>query len=130
MAVSQYYATGKRKNAIARVWIRPGEGKITVNDRSVEEYFPRAPLVTLVKQPLEVLDSASKFNIVANITGGGVSSQAAALRHGIARGLLEVDAAFRAALKKKGLLTRDSREKERKKYGQKGARKKFQYSKR
>lgn len=131
MSVSHYYATGKRKNAVARVWLEPGEGKIIVNDKKAEEYFPpHSSLMMLIKQPLEVVNSAGKFNVYANIAGGGISSQAGALRHGIAKGLLEVDSAFRAPLKKKGLLTRDSRDKERKKYGQKGARKKFQYSKR
>ncbi len=130
MSVTQYYATGKRKNAIARVWLKPGEGKIVVNDKNAEEYFSRLALMSLIKQPLDVVNSTDKFNIYANITGGGIASQAGALRHGIAKGLLEVDSAFRTALKKKGFLTRDSRDKERKKYGQKGARKKFQFSKR
>ncbi len=130
MSVSQYYATGKRKNAIARVWLKPGEGKIVVNEKNAEEYFSRLALMSLIKQPLEAVNSADKFNVYANIAGGGISSQAGALRHGIAKGLLEVDSAFRAPLKKKGFLTRDSRDKERKKYGQKGARKRFQFSKR
>ena len=130
MSVSQYYATGKRKNAIARVWLKPGEGKIIVNDRKAEDYFPRITLMATVKQPLEVVSTTDKFDIYASVSGGGIAAQAGALRHGIAKGLLEVDSAFRAPLKKKGFLTRDSREKERKKYGQKGARKKFQFSKR
>lgn len=130
MTVTEYYATGKRKNAIARVWLKPGDGKIVINNKNVEEYFTRLTLVTIVKQPLDVVALTGKFNINANIAGGGIAAQACALRHGIAKGLLEVDAAFRAPLKKKGFLTRDSREKERKKYGQKGARKKFQFSKR
>lgn len=130
MSVTQYYATGKRKNAIARVWLEPGEGKIIVNDKQVEEYFPRLTLLNLIKQPLETANVVNKFNVYANIAGGGIASQAGALRHGIARGLLDADSVLRVPLKKKGLLTRDSREKERKKYGQKGARKRFQYSKR
>ena len=130
MSVTQYYATGKRKNAIARVWLKPGEGKIIVNDKKAEDYFPRITLIVTVKQPLEAVSITNKFDIYANVHGGGIAAQAGALRHGIAKGLLEVDAAFRAPLKKKGFLTRDSREKERKKYGQKGARKKFQFSKR
>jgi len=129
-SVTQFYATGKRKNAVARVWLKPGEGKIIVNGRGVEEYFPRQTLLNLILQPFEVANAANKYDVYANIRGGGISSQAGALRHGIARGLLEADSALRIPLKKKGLLTRDSREKERKKYGQKGARKRFQYSKR
>ncbi len=127
---TQHYATGKRKNAIARVKLVPGEGKIIVNDRVAEDYFPGHTLVRLIRQPLEVLSLTGKYDVYANISGGGISGQAGALRHGIARGLLDVNPEYRRALKSKGFLTRDSREKERKKYGQKGARKKFQYSKR
>ncbi|MCC7201202.1 MAG: 30S ribosomal protein S9 [Nitrospirae bacterium] len=127
---AQHSATGKRKNAIARVRLVPGEGKIIVNDRTAEEYFPGQTLVRLIRQPLEVLSLIGKFDVYANIAGGGIAGQAGALRHGIARSLLEVSPEYRRALKSKGFLTRDSREKERKKYGQKGARKKFQYSKR
>ncbi|MBI5192174.1 MAG: 30S ribosomal protein S9 [Nitrospirae bacterium] len=130
MSVTQYYATGKRKTAIARVWLQPGDGKVVVNNKKAEEYFTVPSLLIFIKQPLETVNLTDKFNIFANITGGGYASQASALRHGIAKGLLEVDATHRPALKKKGLITRDSREKERKKYGQKGARKKFQFSKR
>lgn len=130
MSVTQYYATGKRKTAIARVWLQPGDGKVTVNNKNAEEYFLVPSLLLYIRQPLETVNLVDKYNIIANIAGGGVSSQAGALRHGIAKGLLEVDAAHRAALKKKGFITRDSREKERKKPGQKGARKKFQFSKR
>ncbi len=126
----QHSATGKRKNAIARVRLVPGAGKIIVNDRAAEEYFPGHTLVKLIKQPLEVLSLTEKFDVYANIAGGGLVGQAGALRHGIARSLLEVSPEYRRSLKSKGFLTRDSREKERKKYGQKGARKKFQYSKR
>ncbi len=130
MSVTQYYATGKRKTAIARVWLEPGDGKVVVNNKKAEEYFTVPSLLIFIKQPLETVNLTDKFNILANITGGGYASQASALRHGIAKGLLEVDPTHRPALKKKGLITRDSREKERKKYGQKGARKKFQFSKR
>ena len=130
MSVTQYYATGKRKTAIARVWMSPGEGKVIVNNKKAEEYFTVPSLLLFIKQPLETVNLTDKFDIRANIAGGGYASQASALRHGIAKGLLEVDATHRIALKKKGLITRDSREKERKKPGQKGARKKFQFSKR
>lgn len=130
MSVTQYYATGKRKTAIARVWLQPGDGKVVVNNKKAEEYFTVPSLLIFIKQPLETVNLTDKFNIFANITGGGYASQAGALRHGIAKGLLEVDPTHRPALKKKGLITRDAREKERKKYGQKGARKKFQFSKR
>lgn len=130
MSVTQYYATGKRKTAIARVWLQPGDGKVVVNNKKAEEYFTVPSLLIFIKQPLETVNLSDKFNICANITGGGYASQASALRHGIAKGLLVVDPTHRPALKKKGLITRDAREKERKKYGQKGARKKFQFSKR
>ena len=130
MSVTQYYATGKRKTAIARVWLQSGEGKVIVNNKKAEEYFTVPSLLLYIKQPLETVNLSDKFDIRANIAGGGYASQASALRHGIAKGLLEVDATHRIALKKKGLITRDSREKERKKPGQKGARKKFQFSKR
>jgi len=122
--------TGKRKTAVARVWLKPGTGNIIVNKRKMEEYFPRFTLQEMIKEPLVVTNYLNKFDITANISGGGVSAQAGALRHGIAKGLVEIDASLRTILKKKGFLTRDPREKERKKYGQKGARKRFQYSKR
>jgi small subunit ribosomal protein S9 len=128
--ISKYYATGKRKNAIARVWLSPGDGNIVVNERKAEDYFLRLTLLNVIKQPLDLANLSGKYDVFASVSGGGISSQAAALKHGIAKGLLEVDPALRSVLKKKGLLTRDSREKERKKYGQKGARKKFQFSKR
>ena len=102
MTVTEYYATGKRKNAIARVWLKPGDGKIIVNNKNADEYFSRVSLLTIVKQPLDAVDSSGKFNIYANVAGGGIASQAGALRHGIAKGLLEIDSAFRPALKKKG----------------------------
>ncbi|HAS18062.1 MAG TPA: 30S ribosomal protein S9 [Nitrospiraceae bacterium] len=128
--ISKYYATGKRKNAIARVWISPGDGSIVVNERKAEDYFLRLTLLNVIKQPLDLANLSGKYDVFASVSGGGISSQAAALKHGIAKGLLDIDPALRSVLKKKGLLTRDSREKERKKYGQKGARKKFQFSKR
>ncbi len=130
MAATRYFATGKRKNATARVWLEPGEGKITVNGRSSDEYFPRQVWKYLVIQPFQLTDTVGRYNAVALVHGGGLSGQAGALRHGISKALLEAVPQSRTALKKEGLLTRDPRVKERKKYGQKGARKRFQYSKR
>ncbi|MCI0527683.1 MAG: 30S ribosomal protein S9 [Nitrospira sp.] len=130
MSSVQYHSAGKRKNAVARVWLRPGEGNINVNERPLEDYFPRDVWKVQVKQPLEVCGLAGKYNVMANVYGGGLSGQAGAIRHGIARALLELDPKLRGRLRKEGLLTRDSRVKERKKYGQKGARRRFQYSKR
>jgi len=130
MSSVQYHAAGKRKNAVARVWLTRGEGSINVNERSLEDYFPRGIWKVQVKQPLEVCGLAGQYNVVANVYGGGLSGQAGAIRHGIARALLELDPKLRSRLRKEGLLTRDSRIKERKKYGQKGARRRFQYSKR
>jgi small subunit ribosomal protein S9 len=123
-------ATGKRKSAIARVRVTPGSGQIIVNGRSFDEYFPRAALVKVVREPLADTDTLSSYDITANIQGGGVSGQAGALRHGIARVLEKIDPSRRLTLKQAGYLTRDSRRKERKKYGQKGARARFQFSKR
>ena len=132
MAQQSFYATGKRKTAIARVWLKPGEGKITVNDRSLEQYF--GGLVSesqqKIESPLTVTNMAGKYDVVATLKGGGISAQTEALRHGISKALLEVDSENRLPLKKAGFLTRDPREKERKKYGQKGARARFQFSKR
>jgi small subunit ribosomal protein S9 len=130
MSSVQYHSAGKRKNAVARVWLMPGEGKINVNDRPLEDYFPRDIWKVQVKQPLEVCGLAAQYNVMVNVYGGGLSGQAGAVRHGIARALLELDPKLRSRLRKEGLLTRDSRVKERKKYGQKGARRRFQYSKR
>jgi len=130
MGSTQFYGTGKRKTSVARVWITEGEGEILVNKRKVDEYFPREALLKLIKEPLEATNLKDRFNIMANIRGGGLAGQAWALRHGIARALLQVNPDLRDVLKKNGFLTRDSRIKERKKYGQKGARKRFQYSKR
>lgn len=125
-----FYATGKRKTAVARVWMRPGEGKFMVNDRPLENYFPLETAKAMIFQPLELTGTLGQFDISVNVRGGGITGQAGAIRHGISRALLTVKEEFREILKKAGLLTRDSRIKERKKYGQKGARKRFQYSKR
>ncbi|HLB02498.1 MAG TPA: 30S ribosomal protein S9 [Nitrospiria bacterium] len=130
MSSVQYHNTGKRKNAVARVWLTPGQGSISVNQRSLEDYFPREIWRMQVKQPLELCGLMGQYNVMANVYGGGLTGQAGAIRHGIARALLEVDPKLRGRLRKEGFLTRDSRIKERKKYGQKGARKRFQYSKR
>lgn len=126
-----HYATGKRKRAVARVWLIPGgDGTMTVNGRTAEEYFERATARMIARQPLEALETVDKYNVKATLRGGGHAAQAEALRHGIARALLAEDGERRSTLKKGGFLTRDDREKERKKYGQPGARKRFQYSKR
>jgi small subunit ribosomal protein S9 len=130
MAQEQYFATGRRKEAIARVWLRPGAGKITVNRRSLENYFPRETLKMVLRQPLEVVEQDGKWDILVNVTGGGLSGQAGAIRHGITRALMSVSAALRPALKKAGFVTRDARTVERKKYGRPGARRRFQFSKR
>ena len=127
---SEYLGTGRRKSAVARVRMSSGSGKITVNGRPFETYFCTELLRGLATQPLTVTESASKFDVAVNVAGGGPSGQAGAMRHGIARALLRVDAAFRPTLKSNGFLTRDPRMKERKKYGQPGARKRFQFSKR
>lgn len=128
--MSSYSATGKRKNAIARVILTPGEGNITVNNRPVDEYFGRERLTTEVKMPLKSTGTDSRFDVKANITGGGIGGQAGALRHGIARALLKADESLRKELRVGGFLTRDSRITERKKAGLKGARKRPQFSKR
>jgi len=128
--VSRFYATGKRKNSIARVWMMPGSGKITINDRTADQYFGRAVLKMVIRQPFEVTGTIDKFDVVVSVLGGGSSGQAGAIRHGISKALLAVDTEARVKLRKEGLLTRDPREKERKKYGQKGARARFQFSKR
>ena len=124
------YGTGRRKASVARVWLRPGEGKIVVNKRPLQEYFSRSAHQALILQPLKTVGMEGKFDLQANVDGGGMSGQAGAVRLGVARALLNVDASLRAALRKAGLLTRDPRVKERKKYGQKGARARFQFSKR
>ena len=129
-ATVQYYGTGRRKDSVARVYLRPGEGNIVVNKRPLEEYFGRDTLKMILRQPLEITDSLQKFDIIVNVHGGGLSGQAGAIRHGISRALLLAMEDPRGALKKEGMLTRDSRKVERKNYGQPGSRKKYQYSKR
>ena len=130
MADIQYYGTGRRKTSTARVYLRPGTGEIRINRKSFDVYFPNQALRMVIRQPLTLTDTASKFDIVVNVAGGGPAGQAGALRHGITRALMEFNADLRPALKDAGLVTRDPRAKERKKYGQKGARKRFQFSKR
>ena len=130
MADIQYYGTGRRKTSTARVYLRAGSGEIKVNNRTFEEYFPNEALRMIIRQPLRLTETASKFDILVNVDGGGTAGQAGAVRHGITRALLEYNLDLRSALKKAGLVTRDPRKKERKKYGQKGARKRFQFSKR
>ncbi len=130
MADIQFYGTGRRKNAIARVYLKPGKGEITVNNREVKEYLSQDILVMIVKQPLVVTENLTKYDVIAKVTGGGVSGQAGAIRHGISRALLEADGTLRPALKREGFLTRDPRMKERRKYGLKKARKASQFSKR
>jgi small subunit ribosomal protein S9 len=124
------YGTGRRKSATARVYIKPGSGDITVNKRKFEEYFPNEMHRMIIRQPLHLTDNANKFDILVNVDGGGISGQAGAVRHGITRALMELNPELRGRLKKAGFVTRDPRGKERKKYGQKGARKRFQFSKR
>ena len=126
----QYYGTGRRKDSVARVYLRPGKGNIVVNKRPVEDYFGRETLKMVLRQPLELTDSTDNFDIFINVHGGGLSGQAGAIRHGISRALLLALEDSRDVLKKAGMLTRDSRKVERKKYGQPGARKKYQFSKR
>ena len=127
---NEFYGTGRRKTSTARVFMRPGEGRLTVNGRDIEQYFSRDTLKMVVKQPLAITETAERFDIDATVLGGGGSGQAGAIRHGISRALLEFDASLREKLKSAGFLTRDPRKKERKKYGQPGARKRFQFSKR
>jgi len=127
---SRAYGTGRRKNSVARVWLRPGDGRVEVNERPVNEFFTHPTLKMLLMQPLKVVGQEGKYDVMASVSGGGSTGQAGAIRLGIARALVQVDDAMRAALKKAGLLTRDPRVKERKKYGQKGARARFQFSKR
>jgi small subunit ribosomal protein S9 len=130
VAVSEYYGTGRRKSSTARVFLRPGSGTITVNRRAFDDAFPIESLRMQIRQPLVLTETTDKFDVLANVDGGGVAGQAGALRLGIARALVAFDAELRRALKKDGLLTRDARAKERKKYGLAGARKRFQFSKR
>ncbi len=126
----RYYATGRRKSSAARVFIKPGTGQVEVNGRSIEVYFPNATLRLIIQQAFEAVDMVDRFDIFVTVRGGGSTGQAGAVRHGIARALAEYDPSLRSVLKKGGFLTRDARKKERKKYGQKGARARFQFSKR
>jgi small subunit ribosomal protein S9 len=124
------YSTGKRKTAIARIWIKPGSGTITVNGKPADEYFERETSRMIMRQSLEIIEAVDQYDVFATVNGGGHSAQAEAMRHGISRALCIVDPERRSVLKRAGFLTRDARKKERKKYGQPGARKRFQYSKR
>ncbi len=130
MAAVQYYGTGRRKTSTARVFLRPGTGTISINHRAFEAFFPTEALRTEIKHPLVLTETADKFDVLATVAGGGVSGQAGAVQLGIARALVEYNAELRKSLKGEGLLTRDARAKERKKYGMAGARKRFQFSKR
>lgn len=130
MAAVSFYGTGKRKSSVARVWLKPGAGRIVVNNKTLDEYFGRETSKMVVRQPLELTENVGKFDIFVNVCGGGDSGQAGAIKHGITKALLEADPELRANLKKAGFITRDSRVKERKKYGRAAARKRFQYSKR
>jgi small subunit ribosomal protein S9 len=127
---NRYYGTGKRKDAVARVWITPGSGVVTINDRPAEKYLGRAVLQMIIRQPFEITKTAGRFDVIAHCKGGGISGQAGAIRHGISKALLEVDPDLRKTLRPLGFLTRDPRVKERKKYGRKRARRGFQFSKR
>jgi len=130
MAAKSFYGTGKRKTSIARVWLKPGAGNIIINNKTLDEYFGRETSKMVVKQPLELTENVGKFDIFVTVCGGGDSGQAGAIKHGITKALLEVDVELRGTLKKAGFITRDSRIKERKKYGKKAARASFQFSKR
>ena len=124
------YGTGRRKESVARVYLKPGTGIITINDRAIDEYFGRETAKMILRQPLELVEQLDKLDVMVNVSGGGVSGQAGAIRHGISRALCDYNADLRPMLKKAGFLTRDSRSVERKKYGRPGARKRFQFSKR
>ena len=130
MALVSYYGTGRRKTSVARVRLVPGEGNVTINGHEMQEYFGLKTLELIVRQPLNLTETVDKYDVIAKVEGGGASGQAGAIRHGISRALLQVDAEMRPALKKAGFLTRDPREKERRKYGLKKARKASQFSKR
>ena len=130
MAEIEYYGTGRRKTSTARVYLRPGDGEVKINRKAFEVYFPNETLRMIIRQPLNLTETTSKFDVLVNVAGGGPSGQAGAIRHGITRALMLYNADLRPALKQAGLVTRDPRIKERKKYGQKGARKRFQFSKR
>jgi small subunit ribosomal protein S9 len=126
----QVYATGRRKTAIARVWLTPGTGDIKINKRDIDHYFGRATSKMVLRQPLEATETVGRFDVHCNVVGGGLQGQAEAIRHGITRALMKINIEFRPVLKKAGYVTRDDRKKERKKYGQRGARARFQFSKR
>jgi small subunit ribosomal protein S9 len=130
VAEIEYYGTGRRKSATARVYLRPGAGNFQVNRRAFDVYFPNETLRMIIRQPMQLTETATKFDVLVNVAGGGPAGQAGAIRHGITRALIEYNGDLRPALKHAGLVTRDPRIKERKKYGQKGARKRFQFSKR
>ncbi|MFH0957525.1 MAG: 30S ribosomal protein S9 [Pseudomonadota bacterium] len=130
MSQESFYATGKRKNAIARVLLKPGAGKLVINARPIDSYFGRPTSRMVIMQPFELTQTAGRFDVTVSVHGGGLSGQAGAIKHGISKALLEVDSSFRSMLKSAGFLTRDSRVKERKKYGKRGARASFQFSKR
>jgi small subunit ribosomal protein S9 len=130
VAEIQYYGTGRRKTSTARVYLRPGAGEVVVNRKPFDTYFPNETLRMIIRQPLQLTETTAKFDLLINVSGGGPSGQAGAIRHGITRALMEFNADLRPMLKQAGLVTRDPRIKERKKYGQKGARKRFQFSKR
>jgi len=130
VAEIQYYGTGRRKTSTARVYLRPGSGEVQINRKPFDKYFPNETLRMIIRQPLQLTETTTKFDLLINVKGGGPSGQAGAIRHGITRALMEFNADLRPALKQAGLVTRDPRIKERKKYGQKGARKRFQFSKR
>lgn len=130
LGIEGHYATGRRKESTARVWLKPGNGDIIINGRPMDEYFGRETSKMVINQPLEVLEQKGKVDLTVNVKGGGLSGQAGAIRHGLARALCKLNPDYRPALKKAGFLTRDARAVERKKYGQPGARRRFQYSKR
>ncbi len=130
MAEDIFYGTGRRKRSVARVWLKPGSGEFVVNRQKLDDYFRRETLKMIIMQPFQLLNLQDKYDVRVNVNGGGNSGQAGAVRHGIARALLQADGELRSPLRQAGFLTRDSREKERKKYGQKGARARFQFSKR
>jgi small subunit ribosomal protein S9 len=130
VAEIQYYGTGRRKTSTARVYLRPGAGEVQINRKPFDRYFPNETLRMIIRQPLHLTETVNKFDILVNVNGGGPAGQAGAIRHGITRALIEFNADLRPTLKQAGLVTRDPRIKERKKYGQKGARKRFQFSKR
>ena len=125
-----FYSTGRRKQAVARVWMMPGSGKILINRRQLDDYFGRATSKMIIRQPLELTETLNRYDIYVNVAGGGLSGQADAIKHGITRSLMQINASFRPSLNKAGFVTRDPRIKERKKYGQRGARARFQFSKR